>query len=204
MVMLFGLFNSCVNTDEQVNKTSDYNKQESYQEIKKSRIKFNFNQSFEIKEIKKGTSFSDIHVTGVGFQNSSATIKFEGQNPIEGYLIADIDFNGFEELYILTRSTGSGLHGKLLGITSYKGKNYKVIYIPEFDEKLKLNFEYLIGYKGNDEFFVKDMKLFRKFPIYNKTDLQGMPNGGYRVLEYKLIEFDGAFTLQVDLYNDYK
>lgn len=199
LICVFCLY-GCHSDKEDKTSTPPSAQKNAYQEIKKSRVKFNFNQSFEIKEIKRGSSISDIHITGIGFQNSSAILKFENQNPIETYLIADIDMNGFEEFYIITRSLGSGAHGKLIGITSYMGKSYKAIFIPENDKKLNLNFEYLIGYRGQDMYFLKNMKLFRKFPVYKNTDIQGMPTEGERLLEYKLIEYEGSFTLQVDDY----
>lgn len=175
----------------------------AYQEIKKSRVKFNFNQSFEIKEIKRGASLSDIHVTGIGFPNSSAALKFENQYPIEAYLIGDLDFNGFEEMYIITRSGGSGSYGRVIAITSFNGKSYKSIYIPEYDTEMSLNFEYLKEYMGHDRFYVENKKLCREFPIYNFNDINAIPTGGKRKLEYKLIEYNGGFTLQVDSYKDF-
>ncbi|MDA3890036.1 MAG: hypothetical protein PF517_00070 [Salinivirgaceae bacterium] len=162
---------------------------------------FNFDQSFEIKEVNKGTCISDNHISGIGFANNSRIIKVESADPLEAFLVADIDSDsdGFEELYILTRSVGSGSYGKIIGITSNKGKSFKQIYIPEYDNSLNLNFEYLIGYQGHDSIYVKNEKLYRQFLVFKNGNSANNPTGGIRKLEYRLIEYNGSFTLQVDV-----
>jgi hypothetical protein len=137
-------------------------------------------------------------VSGIGFQNSSNTIKYADVYPFEDLIITDIDTDGFEELYIITRSAGSGSYAELIGITSIKRKSYKTIYIPEYDNKLDTTFNYLNGYMGHDSIYVNNKQLCREFPIYKPTDYNANPTGGKRKIIYKLVEYNNSFSLQVD------
>ncbi|PKP08777.1 MAG: hypothetical protein CVU09_14590 [Bacteroidetes bacterium HGW-Bacteroidetes-4] len=78
----------------------------TYQEVRLVKIKFNFNQSFKIREVKQSSSMAQIHVQGIGFQQANQILCFDKVSPFESALVADIDNNGFEELYVITRSTG--------------------------------------------------------------------------------------------------
>lgn len=191
-IILLSACNSKKDTRKKTEVASDY------KEIKDTRIKFNYYQSFEIKEIKKGKSISDIYVLGIGFQNSSNTIKFNDVYPFESFFIADIDCDGFEELYIITRSVGSGAYVKILGITSNKGKSYKNIYVPEYDNSLDIKFKYLEGYMGHDKIYIQNKKLYREFPVFKPIDTNRKPTGGTRRILYMLNEYNNSFSLQVE------
>lgn len=76
-----------------------------------------------------------------------------------------------------------------------KGKdtvNYSTIQAYEFNDKAqKLDFPKLQsyqkrGYRGNDNFYMKDGKLIREYPIYTSNDSTAKPTGQKRVLEYSL------------------
>lgn len=76
-----------------------------------------------------------------------------------------------------------------------KGKdtiNYSAIQAYEFtDHAQKLDFPKLQsyqkrGYRGNDNFYMKDGKLIREYPIYTSNDSTAKPTGQKRVLEYSL------------------
>ncbi len=182
LILLF--FVSCKPKTSQQRERRSANE---YQEVKITRIKFNFDQSFEVKEIKKSASFSDIIISGIGFLSSSNSIKFEWVNPLENFLVGDLDSDGFEELYLITRSVGSDLKEKIIGITSIKGKSYKAIFIPDFDKKINVNFQYLQGYKGHDSIYLKDMHLYREFPVLNESTSDRGKTLSKRLIEYKLI-----------------
>jgi hypothetical protein len=77
-----------------------------------------------------------------------------------------------------------------------KGKdtvNYARIYAFEFNNNGadKLDFPKLTssqrkGYRGNDNFYIKEGKLIREFPIYDRNDSLAKPTGAKRQLEYSL------------------
>ncbi len=72
--------------------------------------------------------------------------------------------------------------------------DYTAIYAYEFknNEKAnKLNFPKLTknqitGYRGKDNFYMKDGKLIREFPVYDGNTVAAKPTGQKRVLQYNL------------------
>jgi hypothetical protein len=77
-----------------------------------------------------------------------------------------------------------------------KGKdtvNYAKVYAFEFNNNNanKLDFPRLTssqrkGYRGNDNFYIKDGLLIREFPIYDSNDSLAKPTGAKRQLQYGL------------------
>ena len=96
--------------------------------------------------------------------------------------MADLDGNGFDEIYIITTSAGSGSYGTVLGLASNNDKSLSLINFPE-TRKGDENFE---GYMGHDTFRIEGQKLVRIFPVYNKGDTNENPTGGRRKLVYGL------------------
>ena len=65
-----------------------------------------------------GQSLSDITIKSSGFEHDlSETIR--DSDPIENVYVADLDNNGFDEIYIITVSTGSGSYGGVTGFASF-------------------------------------------------------------------------------------
>jgi hypothetical protein len=169
----------------------------AYQEVRLIKIKFNFNQSFEIREVKRSRSVAQIHVQGIGFQQTNQTLCFNNVAPFESALVADIDNNGFEELYVITRSTGENKQARIYGISSVGGVKYKTIYIPDFDAANSATLVHLEGYKGNDSIFIKDKTLKRIFPVTFFDSVENCDRKVFREISYKLVEYDNSYSLQV-------
>ncbi|AMR33226.1 hypothetical protein A0256_18275 [Mucilaginibacter sp. PAMC 26640] len=92
---------------------------------------------------------------------------------------ADMDTDGNPEILIQTKVKDT--------------VNYAKIYAYEFNNSNanKLDFPKLTnsqrkGYRGNDNFYIKDGKLIREFPIYASNDSLAKPTGAKRQLEYGL------------------
>lgn len=70
--------------------------------------------------------------------------------------------------------------------------DYTTIYAYEFTDKAnKLDFPKLTstqkkGYRGDDNFYMKDAKLIREFPIFDGNTSAAKPTGQKRVLQYNL------------------
>lgn len=177
----------------------------AYQEVRLIKIKFNFYQSFEIREVKRSSSVAQIHVRGIGFQQANNTFCFDNVAPFESALVADIDNNGFEELYVITRSIGENKQAKIYGISSVGGVKYKTIYNPEFDAANHPTFSHLEGYKGHDSIFIKNKTLMRIFPVTLFDSIERCDKKEFRGITYKLVEYDNSYSLQVakvDTIND--
>jgi hypothetical protein len=140
-----------------------------------------------------GQSLSTIKIITKDFEHNYPEI-YQDRNPISDVFVADLDGNGFDEIYIITISTGSGSHGTVLGFASNKDKSLSMINFPEI-QKGDENFE---GYMGHDTFKIEDQKLVRIFPIYNQGDTNQNPTGGTRKLVYGLYPGEAMWQLKVE------
>jgi hypothetical protein len=140
-----------------------------------------------------GQSLSTIEISTKDFEHNYSEI-YRDRDPISDVFVADLDGNGFDEIYIVTTSAGSGSYGTILGFASNKDKSLSMINFPEIqerDEKFK-------GYMGHDTFKIEDQKLVRIFPIYNEDDTNQNPTGGTRKLVYGLYPGEAMWQLKVD------
>jgi len=140
-----------------------------------------------------GQSLSTIQISTKDFEHNYLEI-YEDRNPISDVFLSDLDRNGFDEIYIITTSVGSGSYGTVLGFASNKDKSLSMINFPEIQESDK-NFE---GYMGHDTFKIENQKLVRFFPIYNKGDTNQNPTGGTRKLIYGLYPGEAMWQLKVE------
>jgi hypothetical protein len=108
--------------------------------------------------------------------------------------LADLDGNGFDEIYIITKSAGSGSYGSVLGFASNKDKSLSMINFPEIREG-DAHFQ---GYMGHDAFRIEGQKLIRIFPVYKKGDTNENPTGGRRKLVYGLYPGEAMWQLEVE------
>ena len=140
-----------------------------------------------------GQSLSTIKISTEGFEHNYLEI-YEDGDPISDVFVADLDGNGFDEIYIITTSVGSGSYGTVLGFASNKDKSLSMINFPEIQEGDE-NFE---GYMGHDTFKIENQKLVRIFPIYNKGDTNQNSTGGIRKLVYGLYQGEAMWQLKVE------
>ena len=140
-----------------------------------------------------GQSLSTIEISTKDFEHNYLEI-YEDRDPILDVFVADLDGNGFDEIYIITTSVGSGSYGTVLGFASNKDKSLSMINFPEIQEGDE-NFE---GYMGHDTFKIEKQKLVRIFPIYNKGDTNQNTTGGIRKLVYGLYQGEAMWQLKVE------
>jgi hypothetical protein len=136
----------------------------------------------------QGASLSNI---SIAFKdNESSVLRFNDMDPISNVLLADLDNNGFDEIYIITLSAGSGSYGNVIGIASTKDKSLTKINFPELTESdLQIGAKYE-GYEGHDIYKIKGKLLIRSFPV--KT-----PKSTTRMIKYKLIGEEAALQLVI-------
>jgi hypothetical protein len=140
-----------------------------------------------------GRSLSTIEIRTRGFEHNYAE-TYEDRSPVSDVFVADLDGNGFDEIYIITTSAGSGSYRTVLGFASNKDKSLSMVHFPEI-RKGDENFE---GYMGHDTFKIGDQKLVRIFPIYNKGDTNENPTGGRRKLVYGLVPGEAMWQLRIE------
>jgi len=140
-----------------------------------------------------GQSLSNIEIITKDFEYNYPEI-YPDRDPISEVFVADLDGNGFDEIYIITTSAGSGSYGTVLGFASNKDKSLSMVNLPGIQEGDK-NFE---GYMGHDTFKIEDQKFVRIFPIYDKGDTDNHPTGGTRKLVYGLYPGEAMWQLKVE------
>jgi hypothetical protein len=140
-----------------------------------------------------GRGLSTIEITSRGFEHNFQAV-YEDRDPISDVFVADLDGNGFDEIYIITTSAGSGSYGIVLGFASNKDRSLSMINFPEMGKEDD-NFQ---GYMGHDTFKIEDQKLVRIFPVYNEGDTNENPTGGRRKLVYGLYPGEAMWQLRIE------
>jgi len=136
----------------------------------------------------QGQSLSNISVAFAG--DASSEMKFTDVDPINKVLVSDLDANGYDELYIITTSAGSGSYGNVIGIASLSDKSLSQITVPAVEEKDMKKGRKFEGYEGHDEFEIIENSLARRFPIK-------APNATTRAINYKLKPGEASFVLYI-------
>jgi hypothetical protein len=136
----------------------------------------------------QGQSQSNISVAFSG--NAASEMKFTDKDPISKVLVGDLDANGFDEIYIITVSAGSGSYGNVIGLASLADKSLSPITVPAVEEKDMKAGGQFEGYTGHDEFEIIELSLARRFPIK-------AANATMRGINYKLKAGEAGFVLYI-------
>ncbi len=146
-------------------------------------------QDYDVLSWGRGTatkgSFLILHSDSAAKKFTTTTGDLDGT--IVDVYNSDMDLDGNPEILIQARGTDS--------------TNYATIYAFEFSggKADKLTFPRLTssqrkGYHGSDNFYIKEGKFMREFPIYNGSGQDAKPTGAKRVLEYGL--HDNSFSVK--------
>jgi len=146
-------------------------------------------QDYDVLSWGRGTtasgSFLILHSDSVAKKYTTTTGDLNGT--LVDVYNSDMDLDGNPEILIQARGTDSA--------------NYATIYAFEFSggKGNKLDFPKLTknqrkGYRGEDNFYIKEGKLMREFPIYDGNGKDAKPTSAKRVFEYGLR--DNSFTVK--------
>lgn len=149
-----------------------------------------------VKEIHSDSaSLVSVEITAKEFENGNH-FRLKDIDPIVSVELQDLDQNGFEELYIITRTAGSGSYMNVIGYASNNDKSLSPIYIPELTNNDFEKGGLFEGYMGHDQFYFKDQMLVRKFPIYNEGDSNSKPTGNEKEITYLLVKGEASWQLK--------
>jgi hypothetical protein len=149
--------------------------------------------SFRVTCLNNG-SINILQVAPSGLAIDNTTIEQEIDGTVSGAEVADLNADGYPELYVYVTSAGSGSYGSLIAYGSNRNKSLSAIYFPSVSENEKL----AKGYMGHDEFAVGEGALLHRFPIYREGDNNANPTGGMRQIQYKLTQGEAGWVLSVD------
>lgn len=123
----------------------------------------------------KGASLSNVSVYFQG--DSTGALTFTDIDPVSTMVVGDLDKNGFDELYMISTSVGSGSYGTINGVSSNKDKSLSLIFVPEMDENDKKPGKLFDGYEGHDEYAIENGVLIRRFPFKgDKNNMKSVPH----------------------------
>lgn len=134
-----------------------------------------------------------------GLKQKAEPIHREIDGTITGAEVADLNVDGFPEVYVYVTSAGSGSYGSVIAFSSNKNKSLSEIYVTPI-EKIKKASK---GYLGHDEFRVVESRLIRRFPVYRKGDVNARATGGMRQIQYKLKAGEAGWLLVPDRVEQY-
>ena len=127
-------------------------------------------------------------VTASGFETRNDTFQIAVAGLVTDAQLADLDKDGYPEVYAFARSTGSDSTAYVYGFSSFRNRSYGPVGVSE----LAAQKEMAEGFNGHDRFFFKDGVLMRSFPIYQA----GKPTGQWRVITYSLRQGEASFILE--------
>lgn len=149
-----------------------------------------------VDEEKISASNSNITVSGEKFPENNEPVVISDIYPLEKVILADLDNDGYQEIYLICRSVGSGRYAKITGITSYRDKSFGLIYtLPDNSYENDL----FKGYMGHDKIYLINGLLIREFSVYNEGDSNYAPAGGKRKLKYTLKSGEESYILEAAL-----
>jgi len=155
-------------------------------------------KTFIVKEDNsQSANLSKITITGKGFTDTDIAINLGEKDPVSSTFLADINQDGFEELYIATTSAGADNAGNIYGFASNNDKSISPILLPPLTEADRQKGGLFEGYQGSDDFYADNNMLVRDFPVYQEKDDQANPTGGRRLVYYTLIAAEPIWQLKV-------
>lgn len=143
-----------------------------------------------------GAGICEVQIETGEFTAVNATHKLGTIDPVKEVFLTDLDKNGYEEIYLLTQSAGSGSYSNIYGVVSNKDKSATLVYVPDISEKQMEKGGLFEGFMGHNNFYLEKEKLINSFPVYKKDDTNAHPSGGTRKIEYRLVTGEAGWILQ--------
>ena len=132
-----------------------------------------------------GMSMSDV---AVFFKDDSSTVlSLKDKDPVSDVVLADLDKNGFDEVYVITAAAGSGSYAGVHGFYSNKDLSFSFVHMPDITEKDLAAGGMYEGYEGHDKIKIEGDKLVRNFPV--KSD-----KNPSRSIAYTIKKTEGGFV----------
>ena len=154
-------------------------------------------KSFSVLLLPESEYLYDVYITGNGFQESNDTILFDEIEHVDTIILADINNDGYEELYIFTKGFSPGAYDHVFGITSDEDKSYKEINFDSLKPADVIAGGVFDGYQGQDVYTLENNLIKRTFPVYNAGDFYNSPSRGYRTLYYTLEKTDSGYYFEL-------
>ena len=157
--------------------------------------KNSFNQTFKLHgiEFKVVTQGKHLRIIPTGLKIDNSPIERDIDGVVTGADIGDINVDGLPEIYVYIKGKDKD-KGSLIAYSANNKKSLSEIYLPPIPENPKLT----KGYRGHDEFMMVEAIVAQRFPVYKDNDSDAKPTGGWRQLQYKLVQGEAGWQLKID------
>ena len=147
--------------------------------------------SFHVSSANSG-SRNLVRIEPHGLEGDNTVIEKDVEGSVTGAEVADLNEDGYPEIYVYATSAVIGFHGSLIGYGTLKRQSPSEIYLPSLQDDPRTS----TGYRGHDEFRVAGNTLLRRFPIYREVDTNTQPTGGIRQVQYHLLAREAGWVLK--------
>ncbi|NPA36774.1 MAG: hypothetical protein GXO47_07985 [Chlorobi bacterium] len=197
LMSMFLLFSCGQNVEKKKNNEIGEAKENRAKETNEGmRLVTGTGKEFIVQVKSSGASMNDIFVIPKGFENTKDTFKLKDADPVENIFLADLNGDGYDELYVITVAAGSGSYATIYVWSSNKDKSVTPVYVRELPEKEQE--EVFKGYMGHDSVYVAGNCLYRKFPVYKEGDASCCPSGGTKTIKYALKKGEASWLLEIE------
>ena len=155
--------------------------------------KNSFNQTFKMHgiEFKVIAQGNNLRIVPAGLKIDNSPVERDIEGVVTGADIGDINVDGSPEIYVYIKGKD---RGSLIAYSANKNKSLSDIYLPPITDDPKLT----KGYRGHDEFMMVENSVVQRFPVYKDNDTDTKPTGGWRQLQYKLVQGEASWQLKID------
>ncbi|HEY8931205.1 MAG TPA: hypothetical protein VIM55_18515 [Mucilaginibacter sp.] len=126
---------------------------------------------------KTAGAFEILHSDSAASKYTTTTGDLDG-DIVDAYN-SDMDLDGNPEILIQAKSRDTNNYVNIYAFEFTNGKANKLDF-PRLSKSQRA------GYRGSDNFYIKDGKLIREFPIYDGNTKDAKPTGAKRQFEYGL------------------
>lgn len=136
--------------------------------------------TFRVTADEKRCVLQKARITALKNNEQVSSVTMRG-DPIREAWIADLDDDGHAEIVIETASVDEEAYAEVQ-VYEWMKSHFFTYLLPT------LTREELVGYRGRDQFKVREDEIAHTFPIYQEHDKNCCPSGGTRQLIYQLQE----------------
>lgn len=132
----------------------------------------------------KNDDRNNVTISPIGFNSNSRDVTIEVRGRVTKSEVDDLNRDGFPDLVMYVSSGGAKNASTVIGIASQGNESLMPIIFPDIVDDPKLR----VGYMGQDQFFLMNGVLMRKFPLYETADtLNIKPSGMMRQIMYSVV-----------------
>lgn len=126
-------------------------------------------------------------ISPVGFDKNVREFSFEIKGRVSRAEVDDVNRDGYPDLVFYIYTNDSIPRGSVVAISSEKNESVAPIFLPDIYDDPKLR----VGYKGNDEYFLMEGMLIRRFPVYPAEGTPAVTTGGTLMRQIQYIVVPG-------------